>query len=151
MNGLNNLKRNKIMKKQETPTAKKIASKMMGEREKTNPMDSEEFMDALKKVQKEAGTPESQKILDKLIAMQRLKQDLKPLTEAEKREIHTLMEDRINCEEYIVITLNSAKGGLQTQLLTQLDSQNLLGILLEITKEIQQQVKDGSDELTVSE
>jgi hypothetical protein len=136
------------MKKQEIPTAKEIASKMMKEREKTTSMDSEEFMDSLKKLQEISGTPESQKVLDRLIAMQKAKKTPRALLDSEKRDIHTFMKEKINCDEYIVIALHETTSGLQTQLLTQLDSDLLGEILLEIAKEIKQQ---DTEPLTVSE
>jgi len=118
-----------------------------------------EMLRALKEVQEKAGTKESQKILDKLLALNKAKkenkldefltkefqerrkrtksqQELTGLTNKQKRSIHDFMKNSINCDEYIVISLTEYENGLQTEVLTQLRGEVVEGVLSQIVKSI---------------
>ena len=118
-----------------------------------------EMLRALKEVQEKAGTKESQKILDKLLALNKAKkenkldeflmkefqekrkrtksqQELTGLTNKQKRSIHDFMKNSINCDEYIVIALTEYENGLQTEVLTQLRGEVVEGVLSQIVKSI---------------
>ena len=118
-----------------------------------------EMLRALKEVQEKAGTKESQKILDKLLALNKAKkenkldeflmkefqekrkrtksqQELTRLTNKQKRSIHDFMKNSINCDEYIVIALTEYENGLQTEVLTQLRGEVVEGVLSQIVKSI---------------
>ena len=174
----------KVIKVGETPSAKKIAEKLTAispvkgmknpdgsevseetikiveQLSKTvetedDPMSTEGFMESLRKVQETSGTPESQKVLDRLIALQRAKQegrleehladmakhqqaqhDRTALTKKQKRAIHDFMANTIKCDEYIVISMKEYELGLQTEVLTQLSTDLVEEILIELVKSI---------------
>jgi len=136
-----------------------------------DPLSSESFVESLKKIQEESGTPESKEVLDRIIAMgearkngtlpeffaaqekaraerQAQAQKDSGMTKEQRKAVHEFMHTTIGCDEYIVIALKEHKIGLQMEVLTQLAGPMVQSVLESIVDSIKNKTGiEGSESI----